>query len=160
MIAPEKKDAPRLKSASIKERSCANNIIEVEFRQEQPLMPLEEAHAILREQARRAKLFAKSHGVTVDDLVQLCIERRKRGLPPVIVGMARKTAHSPDTALIEGHERTILSYLLDGRNGARQFLHRVAEQISQTRFTGQFSAASGTLSITARPSISSLYRTR
>jgi len=31
--------------------------------------------------------------------------------------------------MLEGHERTILSYLLNGHGGAREFLHRVAERI-------------------------------
>jgi hypothetical protein len=46
-------------------------------------------------------------------------QQRTKGLS--VVGMV-----SP---LLEGHERTILAYLMNGHGGCREFLHRVAEKI-------------------------------
>jgi len=40
----------------------------------------------------------------------------------VIYAMASKP---PDMAMIEGHERTVLAYLMNGRDGCERFLHRI-----------------------------------
>lgn len=89
MSPPAEKERAELETRRSKEVNLQrDNIIAVDFRQE-PLMPLDEARAIHRENVRRFKSFAESQGLTFDDLLQRVLERQKRGIfPAFVIAMA------------------------------------------------------------------------